>query len=50
MGPNIEPCGTLDKSILKTFSVSFIFTSCFLHFKVACVVNVKLNFYGLILL
>ena len=50
MGPNIEPCGTHDKSIWKTLSVSFIFTSCFLHFKMACVVKIILVFDGLILL
>ena len=44
MGPNIEPCGIPDKSIWKTLSVSFIFTSCFLHFKMVRVVNTKLVF------
>ena len=47
MGHNIEPCG---KSIWKTLSVSFVFISRFLHFQVACMVNIKLTFYGLILL
>ena len=36
MGPNIEPCGIPDKSVWKTLSVSFIFTSCFLRFKYEC--------------
>ena len=36
MGPNIELCGIPDKSICKTLSVPFIFTSCFLLFKYEC--------------
>ena len=36
MRPNIEPCGIPDKRILKTLSVTFIFTPCFLHFKYEC--------------
>ena len=33
MGPNIELCGIPDKSIWKTLSVPFIFTSYILRFK-----------------
>ena len=36
MGPNIEPCGIPDKTIRKTLSVSFIFTSSFPRFKYEC--------------
>ena len=36
MGPNIEPCGILDKSMCKALSVSLIFAPCFLLFKHEC--------------
>ena len=32
MGPNVEPYGIPDKSILKTLSVPFLHPPCFLRF------------------